>query len=908
MQLNAQEKTLTSKLEAYQKAFPAEKIYLSFDKPYYNVGDTVWFKSFLLNADFSASSRTDKIYIELFSDSLKFIENRVILLNNGLGYGDIALNKNLREGTYTIRAYSNWQQNFGSDYFYQKSFYVGKAGEKTWLLDSYQKLIAQDVKKTLDLKIRITNIKNEPVGLKQVEVYLLNNNKRIMRAELQTTVDGRIETRIPLGNTNLTGRYSFVIVDKNDKTRSAILAVSLQETNEVDLQLMPEGGYLVNGIYGKVAFKAIGADGMGRNLTGKIINSKGESILTFNTIHKGMGNFFLLPQKGETYAAVFNINGKEVKRPLPIAKDEGTTLRIDHLSIPDSIIVYVKASELKRTDGYFLLAQSAGESIMEITLNLKNGFSILKIPKKDFPDGVIHFTLFSPESLPLNERQALLNHAQKIQLHVTSNKNSYTPRDSINLEITATKEDGSPLSGSFSMAVTDESQVKQDLYPDHIVSYFLLQSEIKGNVEDAAWYFSDQNTAKLVALDQLLLTQGWVGYEWDKVFKPNLLPKFKAEKDNLIEGRLTQLMKPASNINLTLLSLGKNIFVTDTVSDAEGKFVFKDIPLFDTVAYSIKIKNAKGKTSGANIMVNEFVHAKDITSIEPIKPWYNNPDSTLLNYYHTIVKKEKEFTVSISGTTLNEVEIKGKKKLKDFIETTAWDSKLFMEINEAEMKKNPQKTLFDLLKEKIPGLTIGTFWTNACSGRPGQHSFPNYVIGTSLVSHIMIDKSNTHLAATGIDDEYNSNKDGVSKTAIEPDVFSTNQYILNHLSAAEIVNINIYKGCAYYFLEITTRSGKGPWIAPTPGMYVFRPLPIYQAKDFYSPKYRADKSGTLSDFRSTIFWDANLVTDENGKAKVSFYAADLPSTYSIKIEGTDLLGRFGFVTKKINITPVKTNP
>jgi hypothetical protein len=909
MAINLHAQLLSAKLQAYQKTFPIEKIYLSFDKPYYNVGDTIWFKSFLLNADFSASNRSDKIYIELFNDSLKFIENRVTLLNNGLGCGDIELKPGLKEGTYTIRAYSNWQQNLGEEYFYQKSFYVGKASNKTWLLDSYQKLTTSETKKTLDLKVRITTINNQPVALKSVEVYLMNDKKRVMRANLQTTIDGKIETSIPLGSTNLTGNYSFVIVDKNDKNQNAVLAISLQETNEVDLQFMPEGGYLVNGIYGKIGFKAIGADGMGRNVSGNIVNSKNETIVAFNTIHKGMGNFFLLPQKGETYATVININGKETRKPLPIAKDEGTTLRIDPLSIRDSVIIFVKATEMKRMDGYLLSAQVTGETLMEVNINLKNGFSILKVPKKDFPNGIIHFTLFSPESLPLNERQVMINYPQKIQLKITSDKNSYTPRDSISLEIIATKENGLPLSGSFSIAVTDENQVKQDQYQGNITSYFLLQSEIKGNIEDPAWYFYDQDATKLLALDQLMLAQGWIGYKWDNIIKSDLLPRFKAEKGNLIEGKLTNLLnKPVPNVNLTLLSLGKNIFLTDTISNSEGKFTFKDVPLFDTVAYSIKIKNAKGKTSTATIMVDEFIPPKDITTIDSAIPWYNNPDSTLLNYYTTVVKKEKEPKLSLSGTTLKEVEIKGQKKLKDFIQTTAWDSKFIMEINEEELKKNPRKSLFDLIKEKIPGFRADIFWAHMCGKRPGAHRFTNYVIGNMLVSHIMIDKINTHLVASGIDDEYNGNIDGVSSTASDSEIFETNKYILNRLSAEDVINITLYRGCVYYFLDITTRSGKGPWITNTPGMYVFRPLPVYRAKDFYSPKYTAAKSGALPDLRSTIFWDANVVTDEKGKALVSFYAADLPSTYLIKIEGTDLLGRFGTETKKINILPPKTNP
>ncbi|TKC12331.1 hypothetical protein FA048_01550 [Pedobacter polaris] len=895
---SAQTNKPANKVEAYYKILPTEKLYLSFDKPYYSVGDTLWFKSFLLNGDNTASTRTDKIYVELFNDSLKFIENRVIALNNGLGYGDFALTNKLKEGTYVIRAYSNWQQNFGNDYFFQKSFNIGNAGDKTWLLNSYQQLNTTTANRTLDLKVRITSLKNEAIGLKDVEVSLMNGNKRLAKAELQTKLDGTFDTQIPLSNNIITGNTSIIIVDKKDKSRKTVLPVLLQKQDQLDLQFMPEGGYMVNDIFGKVAFKAIGNDGLGKDISGKIINSKNETIAELTSVHKGMGSFYLLPTKGESYTAIYNLNGKEQKQILPIAKEEGTTLRIDQLSKKDSLYLYVKASEGKRLEGYQLMAQSAGEILININLNLKNGFSTLKLPKQDFPDGIIHFTLFSPEALPVNERQVFINQNQIINVKISTSKSNYKPRDSVDLEITATKEDGSPLSGSFSVAITDNGQIKQVENDDNIISHFLLQSDVKGNIESPAWYFQNQAPSTLLALDHLLLAQGWIGHNWDIMLQKAPEIKFKAEKDNTIEGKLTGLFnKPTANVNLTLLSLGKNIFVTDTISNADGKFTFKNLPLLDSAAYTIKIKNAKGKTSNATINVDEFIHAPDLTSADLIKPWYVNSDSTQLNYYKTSQEKINEAQkkeMIRTGTLLDAVEIKGQARLKNFIVKTAWDARTFKEIKKEDLEINPQKKLLDLLREKIDGFGTSSFWTNNCSGRISRHDFINYVVGGSLISHVMIDKINTHIAASGIDDQYNASINGISNTALSPDVYQTNNYIFNTLKASDIVDITVFKGCAYFFLDITTRAGRGPFTLPNRGVYVYRPLPLYMAKDFYSPKYATNKGNSTPDLRSTIFWDANVATDSNGKAKISFYTADKPSTYTIKIQGTDLFGRLGY--------------
>ena len=910
---------IADKIEAQNKILPIEKLYLTFDKPYYSVGDTLWFKSFLLNGNFTGSQRTDKIYVELFDDSFNKVDHRVIALNNGLGYGDFALSDKLAEGTYTIRAYSNWQQNFGSDYFFQKTFYIGNASDKTWLLNSFQEISTTAASKTLDVKLRITNIKNEAVGFKDVEVYLMNGDKRLSKADLQTKVDGTLDTKIPLGNNKLTADYNIVIIDKKDKTKKYSLPISLQKPALIDLQFMPEGGYIVNDIFGKVAFKAVGFDGLGLDVIGKIVNNANDSIAELKATHKGMGSFYLFPKKGENYTAIYNLNGVAQSVKLPIAKEEGTTLRIDQLSNPDSILLYLKASVGTRTDGYQLFAQSAGEHVLSIELSLKKGFANLKLPKKDFPDGIIHFTLFSPESIALNERQVFINHRQKIDLQIKTDKNSYSTRYSVALEITAAKEDGTPLAGTFAISVTDDGQVKPKENEQNISSYFLLQSDLKGNIEGPGYYFKDQNSSTMLALDHLLLTQGWIGYNWSETIKQNPLPSFKAEKGNVIEGKVSNLLKkPVPNIKLTLMALGKTIFVADTTSNALGEFKFTELPYLDSAAYAIKIKNAKGKTSLANIVVNEFTPAKNIDYAMRITPWYANTDSTILRFYKN--KQETKKTLSIEklkleGAMLNEVEIKGEAKLKSFITKTAWDSKFINEITEEQLKKVPRKTLLELLYEKIPGFTVGSVYADGAFGgraitSPRRHDFDNYLVGGYLLSHVMIDGINTHYVAIGTDDQiggvaYQANPAQISRTAMFPEVFQTNKMIFNALSAGDIKNITVYKGISNYYLDITTRSGKGPWIVTTPGMYVYRPLPVYLPKEFYSPKYNAANNSN-PDYRSTIFWDANLVSDENGKAKLSFYTADQSANYTIKIEGTDLNGRFGFKTE--NITIKRTTP
>jgi len=100
---------------------------------------------------------------------------------------------------------------------------------------------------------------------------------------------------------------------------------------------------------------------------------------------------------------------------------------------------------------------------------------------------------------------------------------------------------------------------------------------------------------------------------------------------------------------------------------------------------------------------------------------------------------------------------------------------------------------------------------------------------------------------------------------------------------------------------VTTRGGKGPFLKKSVGTYVYRPLAFTLPKAFYSPKYSPNSQADQTDIRSTVFWAPNIITDQHGKASVSFFTADNPGTYTFIIEGTDLQGHLGTQRKQIVI-------
>ena len=102
-----------------------EKIYLQLDGNVYSTDKTIWFKSIVTNASDHALDKLSGILnVELISPTEKILEKKLIKLENGIGTGFFDLNKNYAPGTYLIRAYTEWDRNFGSDFFFKEYIQV----------------------------------------------------------------------------------------------------------------------------------------------------------------------------------------------------------------------------------------------------------------------------------------------------------------------------------------------------------------------------------------------------------------------------------------------------------------------------------------------------------------------------------------------------------------------------------------------------------------------------------------------------------------------------------------------------------------------------------------------------------------------------------------------------------------
>jgi hypothetical protein len=873
---------IVAKLDSFNKSQIIEKPYLIFNKPYYAINDTIWFNAYLFNSHLMPSDKSKILNVDVANDSNKIIREYRLPLDSGVTQGDISLDeKEFSSGTYTVRAYTNWMRNFDACYFYYKTFFITGAGEQNWLVNQQAKGAEIDGNYHENLKLQFSDINNKHFALEPIMLNVTAGKKSLFKQTLNTGIDGSIALNFPVPPKTTT----VTIIAENEKNnKRAIIPVALNKPEDIDLQFLPEGGNLIVGLPAHVGFKAIGDDGKGVNIRGTILNKATKQIAEFESLHNGMGSFDMVIDTGETYTATVTLpNGAIKEYPLPVVKPSGTILQIKNQLKSDSIDVSIAATNdlTQSADKFLLIGEARGIICYAAIFDFQGHNAIRKkIAKSLFPTGIAHFSILTTKYRPLNERQTFIDHDDQINIKLNTNKQNYSPRDSVAINIEVSDKTGEPLQGNFSLAVNDNSLVKNDsLNNDNILVRMLLSADLKGFIEKPSYFFSKTPGAWL-ALDNLLLTQGWIGFNKE----PDLSPPhivYPAETSYRVKGYVTNASnKPLKGTDVLLFSKSPTI-IMDTVTDNEGKFAFNIVPKVDTPLFVLKAVNKSGASFNVRIFPEETVPPDFKKPVDTLaKPWYLSGDSTWIKYINRSALITQQQNMLPGGHLLREVKIKGQKIVLDSQNKFGVPDVV---LDEKDLEKQGEKSFLQLLEENVKGFHASdvVVFTHSISGNIVYHWY-------------LINQKPVIISVDGI----------FLHQVIQPIDFLTLKLYLESHNASDIKGLEVMTKAneRFAFIEITTRSGKGPNIDNTPGTCIYKPLPLTWPKQFYKPRYTlSDTSHYFPGLRSTIDWEPNITTDGNGRATVHFYAGDKPSTYTVTIEGTDMNGNFGYKTAKIRI-------
>lgn len=500
---------LQGQFERFQTTLSPQKIFIHFDKEQYASGETIWLKGYLVNAsDQTPVLDSANVYLELWNIRDEKILELIFQPRGGVFQGQIALARDIPDGNYAIRAYSDWMLNQAEDTWFRKSLYVSNPGFAN-------------------------QIDNDARNFNRSFNETLRNSREAVRVEF-----------------------------------------------------FPEGGGLVEGLVSRVAIKVSDGLGKGRNVRGQIRDQDGVLVADFETGSNGLGLISIRPEAGKRYVAELpGARRAAFTVPLPAAREEGFVLRADLREEE----LEVRISGSRSMLGHSLMVQSKG-----VMLVMKTGLpdekdQVFRFPLTNFPTGLTQLVLLSPEAAPLAERLVFVNKDDQIYFDMNARVLRSGEDAFLSIDVLSSDQAGDPVKGNFSVAVQYGDVGERTLY-DNIFSNVLLGSELGGFIEAPARYFDYSLGESEAMLDLLVMTRTWQGFQWSEWLSHGLpqvnhQPAYGVDVEGSLVAPREQIGIGNAEVRLRVVEDPSKTFEART--NAEGKFLFRGLPLVDTTMVEI---------------------------------------------------------------------------------------------------------------------------------------------------------------------------------------------------------------------------------------------------------------------------------------------------------------------------------
>lgn len=806
--------TFIANVNAFNKTFPQEKVYMHFDNTGYFIGENMWFKAYVVAGPFhKPTDMSSVLYVELLTPEGRIAQSCKLKIENGQAHGRFQLGHLIHSGYYEVRAYTRMMLNWDESGVFRRVFPV-----------------FDKAKTTAD--------------------YL--NPKMTI---------GQRSQKIPY-----------------ERQKSTL------NVKKVNMLFFPEGGSIISGLKQTVAFKVFNEDGIGQTIEGFITDKAGNKIMPFKTKKNGIGTVSIVEYDIEPYTADFTLNGKDYKFKLPEA-------------LPSGYAIGVTSTE----NGIRVDLQRNVSDEEDLGLAISNGGSVYFFHQPQFEDdqfaliinndalreGVNQITIFNNQGEIKCQRMFFQRPKSPILFTAKFDKESYKPFDKVTLDFELKDADSKPIKSNFSLSVRDADTNLPGSHTGNAVNNLLLSSELKGFIENIDYYFEADDKEHNDALDALMLTQGWYRYNWEQMKNPK---DFKIDhyiEDGLIiSGKLSSIIRQknrgGSKISVILYDKEKGLTMKGrATTDSLGHFAFKSDDFYGRWQMYIRT-TGKDQTEMQRKEMNVHLDRQftpNSRAYEPLDTWMfinsgkkeeeSTPDTQkgldrrALDKYkyenllpETVITAEKRW---MQGKAIREANI-----VYDLEEERTREDdtgELYLETIFEYLERNNKYFAFDL----------DSNGDHTCyyKNRPVMWVVDNQdysltdvenLNAKSIEAIIINDKfgaARRHSPFSGLDSI--SGNTGPATDDSPPT--GGNNETPNPLETAQageeevIIHIYIDKNA------IKDRIGERNTVVQG----FTKPI------EFYSPDYETLVLPDEKDYRRTLYWNPNLSTDADGKAKATFY-------------------------------------
>lgn len=672
---------------------------------------------------------------------------------------------------------------------------------------------------------------------------------------------------------------SAFLYERNIPINSGASTKTKISTPKTRVEVFPEGGVLVNSLNSKIAFKATNGSGVPVFIKGFLLNDKNKVLDTIKVMHDGMGLLQLKPMDGEKYQLNWtDENGQKGITQIAPAKSEGVILKVS-MDNEKAYAQVERTLDVPQNFKQMKLLVHQNQHLL-YTVDFKGEERQVQragLPIDELPTGIVQFSLFTKDWLPIAERIVLVNNRlHEFNAKLTVGIANLSKRGKNVIEVLVSDTSAS----NMSLSITDASIVmpeQQTIYSD-----FLLSNEIRGKIFQPAYYFSSDADSVAAHLDLVMLTNGWRKFDWDKI-KAGTLPilKFPRETDFMkISGKVfgSTSTKISSDLLLNLVIAGKDSskkFAFIPILK-DGSFEDKSIFYYDTsrIFYSFngnnKLTNITQVHFENGLLKQEFKKI-NLGNLGMQNNWSDSMARAKLNFY--LLEQEK-LKKQMASATLQEVIVKTKAKSPLQVLDEKYASGMFTGFDGTafDLTNDPSATgsvnILQYLQGKVAGLQISVSGAQASASWRGSNTdFFLNEISTPLDMIMQLPIS-----------------DIAYVKAIRPPFFGS----LGGGSGGAVA--------VYTKKGKNTKGGsdnsKGMENTVLGGYSVF--------KEFYNPNYENPTGNFDADTRTTLYWNPYVLTNKRSpRVKIEFYNNDSSKKLQIVLEGINSNGKLARTVKYI---------
>ncbi len=643
--------------------------------------------------------------------------------------------------------------------------------------------------------------------------------------------------------------------------------ITLPPREALDVTFYPEGGYLVPDVENWVTFKVTNTSATTLSQVGELVDESGNVMAQLQVEHDGMGLIRFTPHSNSTYKAQWKDAFDEtVSFPLPQVRQDATILQVRR---SDDGIVTMSAAGAKSSHGLIVLQQRG--------LMVTCGFDSVTVRESDLPAGVVQAMLFDGEMHCLSERLFFVGASSPSAPNVATDRETYTDRQPVKVNVDLSGLKGN--TGNYAVSVIDRKASEPS--EGNILANLLLQSELRGRINQPNYYFEQNDTIDRKQrerhLDLLMLTQGWRRYDIPRVLRGRLAePQYPIEMSQVVTGRVLSdwRKKPVAGGKVSLIAPRVG-YSSMTHSDSLGMFVINMPLLPDSVDCVVMAENVKGKKQ-MNLELDEeqFPSTYYMTHEKPIPKAATFSDDQMWR-----MERSGDWRHII----LDEVTVRAYRPRQHSSERNPYN------LTNKKIKEK-QITTLEGVTNVIPNLIVlgGSLYT---PGARARDHVSICVDGEPVAANFETDETAVSLLSeyiSPVDPKPQSNIFlGYQGTSDLSELFIA-QSMISFKDVEYIYFVrNIMGGGTLY---VQHREGYQADMGKEPSMYlkITRPMGAQAPAEFYSPRYDQGDDGREpgSDQRRVLYWNPCVTVNPDGTSSFDFYASDAHNTtYIVTIEG-----------------------